>query len=282
MNKISKEVDIYFLGLILEMFIISLLFIFGSNIEYEYLNFIMFCITFFNIMITYTGGIIVGLILTSVLIFLYAAYIFYLNMTKNIQIDYMLYSWMIFVPITTYTTGKLQRSVHLLQELNTKLQDEYKELVTIHGETGLFNIKAFYMSLEREMSKAKRHKTSLSLMLIQLPYYKEIKKLIGINETNKLIKDISNIIIKSTRTEDERYTIENDTLAIIMPNTDKDGSKIVKERIKVGINELELILKDNKNCVDIDIKIAVLEYKENIKTPIEYKSLVKEELQYDV
>lgn len=33
------------------------------------------------------------------------------------------------------------------------------------------------------------------------------------------MKDISDVITKSTRIEDERYTIENDTIAIIMPNT---------------------------------------------------------------
>ncbi|CEP81133.1 diguanylate cyclase [Paraclostridium sordellii] len=75
------------------------------------------------------------------------------------------------------------------------------------------------MNLEREISKVKRHKTELTLMLVKLPYYKETKKILGESKTNKLMKDISNVITKSTRIEDERYTIENDTIAIIMPNT---------------------------------------------------------------
>ncbi|CEI73271.1 MULTISPECIES: diguanylate cyclase domain-containing protein [Romboutsia] len=282
MNRISKKIDGYFLGLILELFIITMLFVFDIKFQTQNLSFIMFCITFFTIIMTYTGGIIIGLIATSVSIFIYAAYIFYINLTKNVEITYMSYIWMIFMPIISYTTGKFTNSINNLQQSNLKLENEYKNLVTIHEDTGLFNIKAFYMNLEREMSKAKRHETQLSLMLINLPYYKEIKNILGEVKTNKLMKDISNIVVKSTRIEDERYTIENDTIAIIMPNTDEFGANIVKERIKTGIDELSLSLKNNKNYINIDTKIAAVEYKKNIKSPIEYKTYVQEELQYDV
>ncbi|MCH1966763.1 GGDEF domain-containing protein [Paraclostridium sordellii] len=282
MNRISKKIDGYFLGLILELFIITMLFIFNSKFQIQSISFVMFCITFFNIMITYTGGIIVGLIATSIAIFIYAAYIFYISLNNGVEITYISYLWMIFMPIVSYTTGKFTNNINNLQKLNVKLEREYENLVTIHEDTGLLNVKAFYMNLEREISKAKRHKTELTLMLVKLPYYKETKKILGESKTNKLMKDISDVITKSTRIEDERYTIENDTIAIIMPNTGEDGANIVKERIKIGISDISLSLKNNKNYISIDTKIAAVEYKKDIKSPIEYKTYVQEELQYDV
>ena len=282
MNRISKKIDGYFLGLILELFIITMLFIFNSKFQIQSISFVMFCITFFNIMITYTGGIIVGLIATSIAIFIYAAYIFYISLNNSVEITYISYLWMIFMPIVSYTTGKFTNNINNLQKSNVKLEREYENLVTIHEDTGLLNVKAFYMNLEREISKAKRHKTELTLMLVKLPYYKETKKILGESKTNKLMKDISDVITKSTRIEDERYTIENDTIAIIMPNTGEDGANIVKERIKIGISDISLSLKNNKNYISIDTKIAAVEYKKDIKSPIEYKTYVQEELQYDV
>lgn len=282
MNRISKKIDGYFLGLILELFIITMLFVFNSKFQIQSLSFVMFCITFFTIMITYTGGIIVGLIATSIAIFIYAAYIFYISLNNGVEITYISYLWMIFMPIVSYTTGKFTNNINNLQKSNVKLEREYENLVTIHEDTGLLNVKAFYMNLEREISKAKRHKTELTLMLVKLPYYKETKKILGESKTNKLMKDISNVITKSTRIEDERYTIENDTIAIIMPNTGEDGANIVKERIKIGISDISLSLKNNKNYISIDTKIAAVEYKKDIKSPIEYKTYVQEELQYDV
>lgn len=282
MNRISKKIDGYFLGLILELFIITMLFVFNSKFQIQSISFVMFCITFFTIMITYTGGIIVGLIATSIAIFIYAAYIFYISLNNGVEITYISYLWMIFMPIVSYTTGKFTNNINNLQKSNVKLEREYENLVTIHEDTGLLNVKAFYMNLEREISKAKRHKTELTLMLVKLPYYKETKKILGESKTNKLMKDISNVITKSTRIEDERYTIENDTIAIIMPNTGEDGANIVKERIKIGISDISLSLKNNKNYISIDTKIAAVEYKKDIKSPIEYKTYVQEELQYDV
>lgn len=282
MRGILRKIDSYLIGLFLEVFTIIALLMFNKEDNIQILNFVMLCITFFTVMITYTGGIVVGLILTSITIFLYVSYIFYINLVMNVEISYIFYVWMISIPIIAFTSGKLSSNILFLQETNKKLRQEYENLVTIDKQTGLGNRRLLYMNLDREMSKSKRHKNPCTLMLIKLPYYKEIKKIIGENKTNKLIKDIRDVIISSTRNEDERYTIENDTLAIIMPNTDINGASIVKNRIKDGIDDLNLKLKQEKKYVNIDTKIAILEYKKEIKTAMEFKVLAQEELQYDV
>lgn len=69
-------------------------------------------------------------------------------------------------------------------------------------------------------------------MMIKLPYYKEIRKIIGEEKTYNLVKSVSNIIIDSTRSEDEIYYLESDMRGIIMAYTDFDGVNTVKERIK--------------------------------------------------
>lgn len=280
MNESFKKIDSYFIGLFLEIFIIISLFI--NNEHGNILNFAMLCITFFTIMITYAGGMIVALILSSIAVFIYAGYVFYINTVFNTNIEYITYIWMISIPLVAFTSGKLSSYINELQENNRKLKEEYNNLVTIDKETGLGNIKLFYMELDRDISKSQRHKIPCTLMLVKLPYYKDIKNIIGENKTNKLIKDISDVIVNSTRNEDERYTIENDTIAIIMSNTDKDGAMVVKERIKQGIIDLNLRLRDQKYYVDIDTKISIVQYSENIKSAMEFKLLAEEELQYDV
>jgi diguanylate cyclase (GGDEF)-like protein len=282
MRNILKKIDFYFLALFLEIFVIIAIFTINKDSNMDILNFVMLCITFFTIMITYTGGRVVGLILTSVAIFLYASYIFYINLVMNIEISYICYIWMVCIPMVAITAGKLSSNIILLQNSNRKLKDEYENLVRIDEQTGLGNVKLFYRDLDREMSKSKRHKAPCTLMLVKLPYYKDIKKIIGENKTNKLIKDISDVILKCTRNEDERYTIENDTIAIIMPNTDINGADVVKNRIKEGISNLNLKLMEEKKYVNIDNKVSILQYKKDISSAIEFKSLAQEELQYDV
>ncbi len=282
MRNILRKIDFYFLGLFLEIFVIIAIFTINKDSNMDILNFVMLCITFFTIMITYTGGKVVGLILSSITIFLYASYIFYINLVMNIEINYICYIWMACIPIVAITSGSLSSNIVLLQNTNRKLKEEYENLVRIDEQTGLGNVKLFYRDLDREMSKSKRHKVPCTLMLVKLPYYKEIKNIIGENKTNKLIKDISNVILQCTRNEDERYTIENDTIAIIMPNTDINGADIVRNRIKEGISNLNLKLMEEKKYVNIDNKVSILQYKKDISSAIEFKALAQEELQYDV
>lgn len=282
MDKISKKIDAYIIALILELFVIvMILFISKKDVNFL-LNFVMLGITFLISITTYIGGIIFGLILTSVLIFLYASLILYQNIVLNMGITYISYVWMVSIPILCITSGRLSSSILSLQANNELLKNKYKNLVTVDEVTGLGNIKHFYSTLEKEIGKSNRHKSNLSLMMIKLPYYKEIRKIIGEEKTYKLIKDISNIIIDSTRTEDERYYLESDMLAIIMPYTDFDGANIVKERIKKNISELNLEINQGKSYIDIDTKVAIVEYKESIQSAIELKNLCEEELQYDV
>lgn len=188
---------------------------FISNSNLSLLDFIMLCATFFMVMITYIGRLVVGLILCSIIIFIYASYIFYMN-------------------------------------------------------------------LDKEISKAKRHNTPCTFMMIKLLYYKEIKNIIGKNKTDKLIKEVSEIILNSTRNEDDSYTLENDTLAIVMPVTDLQGATIVKNRIKERITELNLDLRSEKEYVNVDAKISMVEYRDEIRNSMEFKLLAEEELQYDV
>lgn len=282
MNKISRKIDSYLLLLLLEIFIVVSIFIIYKSNEDRTLDFIMLCVTFFVTMITYVGGTIVGLIISSISIFLYASYIFYTNLTSGIEVNILAYIWMISIPTLSFTCGKLQSYIIALQEVNRKLSEDYEDLVTIDQETGLSNIKTFYYDLNREMSKSKRHNIPCTLMLIKLPYYKDITRIIGEKRTNKLIKDISDLIINSTRVEDERYTLQNDTLAIIMSATDFAGATIVKNRIKDGLLKLNTKLKEEKKSISIEVKISIVQYDEKIKSALEFKTIAEEELQYDV
>lgn len=282
MNRLSIKIDSYFLCLILELFIVFSFFVPYRNEDNGILDFVMLCITFFSVMITYAGGIVVGLISGSVTIFIYASYIFYMNLVKGVSIDIISYLWMISIPIVILTTGKLQGNINIIQDKNRKLKDDYENLVTIDETTGLGNIKLFYRSLEKEISKSLRHKSKCTLMLIKVPYYKEVIKIIGGDGTNALKRAVGDVITSSVRNEDEIYTIENDTLAVIMPNTDIEGAKIVKNRIKDKILDLNLKIKEKKDEISVDTKIAILEHTDDIKDAVEFKVRAEEELQYDV
>ncbi len=96
-------------------------------------------------MLTYLSNSVVGLITSSIIIFMYTSYILYNNITHNMDVEFISYMWIIAIPISSIIMGNLNKSINELQNTNKKLSEQYKELVTIDSETGLRNLKIFIM-----------------------------------------------------------------------------------------------------------------------------------------
>ncbi len=282
MNRINKKIDLLILTLLVFIFLIVGIVILSIRTENKLNVFIMLAIIFFIIMLTYLSNSIVGLITSSIIIFMYTSYILYNNITHNMDVEFISYMWIVAIPISSIIMGNLNKNINELQDTNTKLSKQYKELVTIDGETGLRNLKIFYNDVNMEISKSIRHNTNFSLMIVKLPYYGNLQTIFGENKTNKIVKYISSNIIECTRNEDIIYSLQKDMIGILMPNTSFEGSKVVKDRIKKRIKDLNLDLNNRGKYVNIDVKIAFLEYKDIFGDSINFKNVVEEELQYDV
>lgn len=282
MNKINKKIDLLILSLLVFIFLIVGIVILSIRAENKLNVFIMLAVIFFIIMLTYLSNSVVGLITSSIIIFMYTSYILYDSITHNIDVEFISYIWIIAIPIASIIMGNLNKNINELQYINTKLSEQYKELVTIDSETGLRNLKIFYNDVNMEISKSIRHNTNFSLMIVKLPYYGNLQTIFGENKTNEIVKHISSNIIESTRNEDIIYSLQKDMIGILMPSTSLEGSKVVKDRINKKIRELNLDLNNKGQYVNIDVKIAFLEYKDSFGDSINFKNIVEEELQYDV
>ncbi|NMS90780.1 GGDEF domain-containing protein [Clostridioides difficile] len=282
MNRINKKIDLLILSLLVFIFLIVGIVILSIRTENKLNVFIMFAVVFFIIMLTYLSNSVVGLITSSITIFMYTSYILYNNITHNIDVEFISYMWIIAIPISSIIVGNLNKNINELQYTNTKLTEQYKELVTIDSETGLRNLKIFYNDVNMEISKSIRHNTNFSLMIVKLPYYGNLQTIFGENKTNKIVKHISISIIECTRNEDIIYSLQKDMIGILMPNTSLEGSKVVKDRINKKIRTLNLDLNNKGKYVNIDVKIAFLEYNDSFGDSINFKNIVEEELQYDV
>ncbi|MCC0636167.1 MULTISPECIES: diguanylate cyclase domain-containing protein [unclassified Clostridioides] len=282
MNGTNKKIDLLMLSLFVFIFLIVGIVILSIRTENKLNVFIMLSVIFFIIMLTYLSNSVVGLITSSITIFIYTSYILYNNITHNIDVEFISYIWIIAIPISSIIMGNINKNINELQLTNIKLTEQYKELVTIDNETGLRNLKIFYNDVDMEISKSVRYTTTFSLMIVKLPYYENLQTIFGESKTNKIVKYISSNIVECTRNEDIIYSLQKDMIGILMPNTALEGSKVVRDRIKKRIKELNLDLNNKGRYVNIDVKIAILEYKDTFGDSINFKNMVEEELQYDV
>ncbi|ACA55835.1 diguanylate cyclase [Clostridium botulinum] len=281
MDRFSKNIDICIILLLLNFFCIYsfIYFNLGKNIM---LNFIMLGSLFMVTIMAYFRGIVEGFLFSAMIIFFYVTFIIYNNTIHRNPVELITYIWMIDMPLSAFISGKLSENINLIQSINTRLQKEYRDLITIDKTTGLSNLKGFYIDLDREMSKAKRHKLNLSLMIVKIQYYDELNTILGEKKMEEILKIISNVITLAIRGEDISYKLNKDTFAILMPSTNLQGAEVAKNRIKESISEENLKIKQEDKNVNIDIKVGIVEYKNTIKEAFEFKELAEKELEYDV
>ncbi|WP_061322161.1 GGDEF domain-containing protein [Clostridium botulinum] len=281
MDRFSKDIDICIILLLLNFFCIYsfIYFNLGKNIM---LNFIMLGSLFMVTIVAYFRGIVEGFLFSAMIIFFYVTFIIYNNTIHRNPVELITYIWMVDIPLSAFISGKLSENINLIQSINTRLQKEYRDLIIIDKTTGLSNLKGFYIDLDREMSKAKRHKLNLSLMIVKIQYYDELNAILGEKKMEEILKIISNVITLAIRGEDISYKLNKDTFAILMPSTNFQGAEVVKNRIKESISEENLKIKQEDKNVNIDIKVGIVEYKNTIKEAFEFKELAEKELEYDV
>lgn len=281
MNEEAKNIDMFFLLLFLIIFLTTS-FLYFNFTKSILLDFIMLALVFLVAIIAYFKGIIGGLLSSIVVIFFYASYILYSSIILGKSVEILTYFWMISIPLSGFISGKLSDNINQMQSINNKLRMQYKELITIDKNTGLSNLKAFYMDLDRTISRVKRHNTTLSLMIIKVSYFQQLSGFLGESKMAELMKEISKCVMDSTRNEDIRYKLSKDTLAILMEDTDIKGAEVVKERIKEKIRELNLQEKEKSKNINIEVKIGAHQYNKSIENSFQFKELTERELEYDV
>lgn len=111
------------------------------------------------------------------------------------------------------------------------LADTELEAIT-DGLTGLFNRRYFMSRLEEETSRATRYNSNLSLIMIDVDYFKNFNDKYGHLEGDSLLAQIVDVLRKESRNEDTIARYGGEEFAVIMPQTDKEGAMIFAERIR--------------------------------------------------
>ena len=119
-------------------------------------------------------------------------------------------------------------------------KDEYSKMYksAIHdGLTDLLNHKAYKERLAEELSRAKRFKQSLVLLILDLDKFKRINDTYGHLYGDYVLSEISKILKDSVRNIDICARYGGEEFAIVLVNTDVENAQPVAERIIEKVSE---------------------------------------------
>jgi len=121
-------------------------------------------------------------------------------------------------------------SAHL-EELSQRL----RSLAYHDSLTGLYNHRYFYEQLTHEVERAHRYKRPVSVILLDLDYFKEVNDSYGHLMGDKLLTFIGRVISDQVRGADIAARYGGDEFAIILPDTPLEAARATARKLAAAI-----------------------------------------------
>ena len=128
----------------------------------------------------------------------------------------------------TQAYSKMERQQWKLKEANQKLE----ALAVTDGLTGLKNHRAFQERLGYEFDRARRYNTQLSLVILDVDFFKSYNDEFGHPAGDEVLKILGNILESRIRSTDMAARYGGEEFVVILPNTDTVGASAMAERFR--------------------------------------------------
>ena len=106
--------------------------------------------------------------------------------------------------------------------------------------TGLLNAFGLHEFVDHEFERAKRHATDLCLVVLDLDFLRDVNNNYGHQVGDIAINAVAKQISALTRTIDATARIGGEEFVVLLPDTNLDDATKVAERIRLGIEDLQL------------------------------------------
>jgi diguanylate cyclase (GGDEF)-like protein len=110
--------------------------------------------------------------------------------------------------------------------------ESYAHAAAIDPLSGAFNRRYFHARLDEELQRARRHRLSLTLLMIDIDDFKSINDSFGHLAGDTVIRDIAEILRRSVRIFDVCARFGGEEFAIIMPGSVSESAAKVAGRIR--------------------------------------------------
>jgi diguanylate cyclase (GGDEF)-like protein/PAS domain S-box-containing protein len=120
-----------------------------------------------------------------------------------------------------------------------KMKEDAERLSITDDLTGIHNHRFFIQQLEDEVRRSKRYSNPLSLLMIDIDYFKHYNDSNGHLAGDQVLKAIGFLIRHGVRDSDSVARYGGEEFAAILINTGKEAAKEIAERVRRYVEETE-------------------------------------------
>jgi len=168
-------------------------------------------------------------------------------------------------PVTVATVGINLTAMVLLAYIAMVIAREQRStrdaairLSTIDPLTSLFNRGFFFAALEREIARSARSGRGFCLLMMDLDELKSINDRLGHFHGDRVLAAVGQVVSDGVRRIDTAARYGGDEFVVLLPETDPTGAFVLAEKIRIGVNELDLDLPEE--TVRPSLSVGVVSY----------------------
>jgi len=115
-------------------------------------------------------------------------------------------------------------------------EKEIRLLATTDSLTGIMNRREFTSSLENELARAKRYRTTLSLVMYDLDHFKQVNDTYGHDVGDHVLRTVADLVKNSIRAIDIDARWGGEEFMILMPQSDILAATNAAEKLRAVIS----------------------------------------------
>lgn len=170
------------------------------------------------------------------------------------------------VALALVTLAGMLISLHLVNA--SRLQERYtgmiEEMALLDPLTGIANRRQFFDTGKREFSRSHRSRRVLSVLMLDLDYFKKINDRWGHPTGDLVLKTFSTIVASGLRQQDCVGRLGGEEFAVILPETSAAEAAIIAERIRHAVESSETMHAESGESVRITVSIGIASIADDI------------------
>lgn len=156
-------------------------------------------------------------------------------------------------------------SSDLLSQVHSQAKSlgQLRQQVGLDGMTQLYNHQRFHEILEKEIGRACRYKTPLSIIMADVDHFKSINDFFGHQAGDQALKCVAAHLKKQLRDSDQIARYGGEEFAVIMPLIPAKEATLAAERLRSSIESLKILHDDRSFSVTMSFGVASWENSRN-------------------
>lgn len=137
-----------------------------------------------------------------------------------------------------FTTNELELVVLMSAHISLALENNrLYEISVLDGLTNVYNRRYLEQRLVEEVAYSKRYRKPLSILLLDIDFFKKLNDSYGHQAGDRVLKDVSARLSLALREYDIVARYGGEEFAVVLPTTPKSRAMVIAERLRRSISD---------------------------------------------